>query len=105
MKDSIFRDKFVELDPKDWLPIWRATLNKKGECPLTGGEIYRSTGSPKVKARYRIGGKTIERELKVLFEENSPSLTSESSECYGAFLHIRNNSGKVEEFEFLGINN
>lgn len=102
-KMKIYRNLRVELDRKTWLPLWRALLRKNNNCPLTGCAVYWAKGeNPTIKAQYRIGQKIFIKDHKVLFDENTPSLT-ESSRCFGAAIRIANPNPQSEEFEFLGI--
>lgn len=89
MRKDIYRHLFVDLPTHIWMPLWKRTLEYKNECPLTSTPVVRSTGTPTVRVRYSINGELNERDFPVLFNENSPSLSSESSEAYGACICIK----------------
>jgi hypothetical protein len=98
----IFRETFVELPENIWKPLWRSTLVASHPCPLTSGMVARSYGQVTIPVTFSLDGVVHTEELEVLFEENSPSLSSEASRCFGAAICIRG-TAKWMDLEIIKI--
>ena len=97
----IFKDKFIDVPEEVWKPLWNETLRVSHPCPLTSSMVVRSKGMVTVPVTYSLDGEIITKEKEVLFDENSPSLSSENSMCFGACVHIISPEFKWIELEIL----
>lgn len=99
----IFKETSIELSKDVWQPLWRKTLYKSHPCPLTSSMVIRSKGIVTVPVKYKLDGRVLEEELEVHFEENSPSLSSDNSHCWGASIRISTKEWEWKELEIISI--